>query len=235
MHIISHVENMTSIADINITVIFEKQRTEKHNRVLKAFAEHNDIIAELSHCHKQFVKLSRDGGLKNCADDEILFETAERFKKDLQHMNAFSQEKRRTIAEIKSNPAQKEKQTILQEIEDLKEEQSVRRELIESQYKANKDRLKNLKKARLIFQDYLGLEIRKINDEKLQFVFRCIDRPDLNRPYVITMGLKNDRSYQIVSSQPALKCLPDLEKWLQETNNLPVFLKNVRLQFIAQA
>ncbi|XP_061698404.1 kinetochore protein Spc25 [Syngnathoides biaculeatus] len=226
---------MTSIADSNIAVIFEERRTEKHSRVLKAFAEHKDVIAELSHCYKQFIKLSREGGLKKSVDDEILFETAERFKKDLQHMNAISQEKKRTISEIKSNPAHQEKQTILQEIECFKKEQAQRREIIESQYKANKDRLKNLKKARVIFQEYLGLEIRKIHDEKLQFVFRCINKTDLDRPYVITMGLKNDRSYQIMSSLPPLECLPDLERRLQETNNLAVFLKNVRLQFIAQA
>lgn len=34
--------------------------------------------------------------------------------------------------------------------------------VIESQNKANKDRLRNLQKARLIFQDHLGLEIRTI-------------------------------------------------------------------------
>lgn len=34
--------------------------------------------------------------------------------------------------------------------------------VIESQNKANKDRLKNLQKARLVFQDNLGLEIRTI-------------------------------------------------------------------------
>lgn len=34
--------------------------------------------------------------------------------------------------------------------------------VIESQYKANKDRLKNLQKARLVFQDHLGLEVRTI-------------------------------------------------------------------------
>lgn len=34
--------------------------------------------------------------------------------------------------------------------------------VIESQNKANKDRLRNLQKARNVFQDHLGLEIRTI-------------------------------------------------------------------------
>lgn len=35
--------------------------------------------------------------------------------------------------------------------------------VIESQNKANKDRLKNLGKARLVFQEHLGMEIRTIS------------------------------------------------------------------------
>lgn len=34
--------------------------------------------------------------------------------------------------------------------------------VIRSQNKANKDRLRNLQKARLVFQDHLGMEIRTI-------------------------------------------------------------------------
>lgn len=37
--------------------------------------------------------------------------------------------------------------------------------VIESQNRANKDRLRNLQKARLVFQDHLGLEIRTIIDK----------------------------------------------------------------------
>lgn len=35
--------------------------------------------------------------------------------------------------------------------------------VIESQHKANKARLRNLQKARMVFQDHLGLEIRTIS------------------------------------------------------------------------
>lgn len=114
--------------------------------------------------------------------------------------------------------------------------------MIESQNRANKDRLRNLQKARLVFQDHLGLEIRTVlsksqlvKGEKLQFVYRNINPADQDSAYIITMGIKEDGTYQIVSSDPALECLPDLEKRLQETNNLPVFLANVRKEFISQA
>lgn len=41
--------------------------------------------------------------------------------------------------------------------------------------------------------------------------------------------------FTVVSSDPALECLPVLESRLQETNNLPAFLANVRKEFISQA
>lgn len=39
--------------------------------------------------------------------------------------------------------------------------------------------------------------------------------------------------FAVVSSDPPLQCLPDLEKRLQETNNLAAFLGEVRKEFAA--
>lgn len=39
--------------------------------------------------------------------------------------------------------------------------------------------------------------------------------------------------FTVMSSDPALECLPFLERRLQETNNLPAFLANVRKEFIS--
>lgn len=41
--------------------------------------------------------------------------------------------------------------------------------------------------------------------------------------------------FTVVSSDPALECLPFLESRLQETNNLSAFLANVRKEFISLA
>uniref|UniRef100_A0A3B5MMV9 Kinetochore protein SPC25 n=1 Tax=Xiphophorus couchianus TaxID=32473 RepID=A0A3B5MMV9_9TELE len=148
-------------------------------------------------------------------------------------------EKRRAISEVMSEIEEKEmqKEDIILKIQKHKEEQMKRKDLIESQNRANKDRLRNLQKARLVFQDHLGLEIRTIIDktQMLQFIFRNISLSDQDSAYVITMGIKENGSYQIVSSDPALECLPILESRLQETNNLPAFLANVRKEFISKA
>lgn len=235
---------MTSITDPNMNDRFTSAMEEIHNNHLKTYADTFDTTAELSQSHRHFMKSALDTCWKKCKDDDKLFETIHAFKRDLEQKNKSLKEKRCTISEMMSEVQEKEmqKEDIIQKINKLKEEQAKRKELIDSQNKANKDRLRNLQKARLVFQENLGLEIRTIlgktqlvKGEKLQFVFRNINPANQDSAYVITMGIKEDGSYQIVSSDPALDCLAVLESRLQETNNFPSFLANVRKEFTALA
>lgn len=235
---------MMSITDPTTSDRFTKAMEEIHSKQLQAFAKITDMTTELCQSHRQFVKSALDTCMKKCKDDEMLFETIQTFRKDLEQKNKSLKEKRHAISDVISEIQQKEmqKDEIIHKIEKLKEEQAKRKELIESQNKANKNRLKNLQKCRLMFQEHLALEIRTIlgktelvRGEKLQFVFRNINPTDLESAYIVTMGINAEGSYQIVSSDPALKCLPDLEKRLQETNNLAAFLANIRKEFISVA
>uniref|UniRef100_A0A3Q3W7A8 Kinetochore protein SPC25 n=1 Tax=Mola mola TaxID=94237 RepID=A0A3Q3W7A8_MOLML len=235
---------MTSITDPNMSDRFASAMEEIHNKQLKTFGEIIEATTELCQSHKHFVKSALDTCLKKCKDDEMMFETIQTFKNDLQQKNASLKEKHQEISELVSEVQQKEmqKDDIIQKIHRLKEDQAKRKELIESQNKANKDKLRNLQKARLVFQEHLGMEIRtilsknqQVKGEKLQFVFRNINPSDQDSAYIVTMGIKEDGSYQILSSDPALKCLPVLENRLQETNKLPAFLANVRKEFISRA
>ncbi|XP_028446977.1 kinetochore protein Spc25 isoform X2 [Perca flavescens] len=235
---------MTSITDPNVSDVFASAMEEIHNKQLKTFGEIIDMTTELCQSHRQFVKSAHDSCLKKCKDDEMLFEKIQTFERDLVQKNASLKRKQHAISEMISEIQQKEmqKDDIIQKIEKLKQEQAKRKELIESQYKTNKNRLRNLQKARAVFQDHLDMEMRTISGktqlvkgEKLQFVFRNISPSDQDSAYVVTIGIKEDGSYQIVSSDPVLKCLSILESRLQETNNFPAFLANVRKEFISLA
>ncbi|KAK2906110.1 kinetochore protein Spc25 [Channa argus] len=235
---------MASITDPNTSVKFTSAMEEIHNKQLKTYGEIIDTTTELCQSHRQFVKSALDTCIKKCKDDETVFEKIRTLKTDLEQKNASLREKKRAISEVMDEIQWKEmeKDDIIQKIQKLKDEQAKRKELIESQHKENKYRLKNLQKTRLIFQNHLGMEIRKIvaktqldKGEKLQFVFRNIKPSDHGCAYVVTMGIKDNGSYQIVSSDPVLECLPALESQLQETNNLPAFLAKVRKEFISQA
>ncbi|KAM9347278.1 kinetochore protein Spc25 [Symphorus nematophorus] len=235
---------MMSITDPSMSDRFANAMEELHSKQLKSYGEIIDATTELCQSHRQFVKSALDACSKKCKDDEMLFEMIHTLKRDLEHKNASLKEKQHAISEVISEIEQKEmqKDDIIQKIEKLKEEQVKKKETIKSQHKANKDRLKNLQKARQVFQDHLGIEIRTIlgktqlvKGEKLQFVFRNINPSKLDSAFIVTMGIREDGAYQIVSSDPVLECLPVLESRLQETNNLSAFLANVRKEFISQA
>nr|XP_057938017.1 kinetochore protein Spc25 [Doryrhamphus excisus] len=234
---------MTSITDKNIIEGFANAMEETHNKQLKAYTEITEATAQRSQSHRHLVRSALDTCLEKCESDKRLFDSVEEFQKDLQHKNASLKEKRHAIAEVTSDVEQKEiqKDTIIERIEKLKAEQAQQKELIESQHKANKNRLKNLQKARYVFQDHLGMEIRticgtepQVSGKRFQFVFRNINPSDLNSAYIITMRITEDGAYQTVSSDPVLENLPALERRLQETNSLPVFLANIRKEFISQ-
>ncbi|KAJ4933145.1 hypothetical protein JOQ06_029980 [Pogonophryne albipinna] len=244
MHCFEIVNIMESITDPNMSDGFTSAMEEIHNEYLKTCGEIINQTTELCQSHREFVKCAVDTCLKKCKDDEMLFETIETFKRDLVQTSASLKVKRHAVSEMISEIEHKDmqKEDIIQKIETLKEEQSKRKELILSQHKTNKDRLKYLKKARGVFQDHLAMEIRTISGktqvvkgEKLQFIFRNINPSDLNSAYIVTLGLNQDGSYQIVSSDPVLGCLPVLESQLQKTNKLPTFLASVRKEFISQA
>lgn len=189
----------------------------------------------LRQSHKQVVKSVHETCLKKCRDDETLFETTLAYKKDLEQKDVAIKEKTHAITERMSEMELKdaEKEILMQKIQMLREEHSKRRELIVSQNKANKGRLKNLNKAKQVFEDGLRLEIRKIHGEKLQFIFRNINHLNQDHAYTFTLRINEDGAYQILSSDPVLECMPVLEQRLLETNNFAAFLANVRKEFVA--
>uniref|UniRef100_A0A1A8IFL3 SPC25, NDC80 kinetochore complex component, homolog n=2 Tax=Nothobranchius TaxID=28779 RepID=A0A1A8IFL3_NOTKU len=158
---------MESIKDTNMIARFTSEMEEIHKERLKIYADIINTTTELSQSHRHFVKSAIDTCLKKCKDDEKMFETIQEFRKELENKNKTLKEKRRAISEVMSEVQEKEmeKEDIIQKIQKLKEEQTKRKELIESQNKANKGRLKNLQKARIVFQDHLGLEIRTVMDK----------------------------------------------------------------------
>ncbi|KAL4636197.1 kinetochore protein Spc25 [Arapaima gigas] len=173
--------------------------------------------------------------LKKSKDDENMFETIQLLRNDLEQKNIIIKEMRDTIPEVLSEMEDKDNQkdVMVRKINKLKEDQMRKKELIISQNKANKEKLKNLNKAKQMFQDWLGLEIRKIHGEQLQFVFRNINSKDPESASTFILRISMEGSYEVISCDPPLECMGQLEKRLQETNNFSAFLANVRKEFVS--
>ncbi|XP_036400552.1 kinetochore protein Spc25 [Megalops cyprinoides] len=225
---------MACIQDPDVVEHFSSKLEEIRSKLLsQAVGEMIDTEEELRQAHKQFFKSVKDTCSKKCKEDETMFETFQIYRRDLEHIRALTKEKRGSIPDTLSELEEKEiqKETMIRNINRLKEGQAKKRELIISQNKANKARLKNLNKAKQVFQDWLGLEIRKIHGEKLQFVFRNINHKDPEGAYTFILRINEEGSYEVVSCDPPLENMGLLERRLQETKNFSAFLANVRKEF----
>ncbi|KAL7865563.1 hypothetical protein SRHO_G00108100 [Serrasalmus rhombeus] len=228
---------MASIKDPDVVEQFSSKLEEIRTKLLiQAMGEMmNEATSQFCQGHKQYMKSVLDTCSKKCKEDETMFETIEAYMEDLKVKSSVMKEKHTERPEIVEEIEDKErhKEFIMQKIEKLKLDQAKSRELIHLQNKANKDRLKNLNKIKEIFQERLSLEIRKIQGEKLQFIFRNINHKNPESAYTFLLRINEEGVYQIVSCDPPLVQMEHLERRLQETNNFSAFLANARKAFVA--
>ncbi|XP_051999027.1 kinetochore protein Spc25-like [Xyrauchen texanus] len=227
---------MASIRDYNVVEQFNSRLEEIRTKLLdQAMGEVlNDTAAELCQEHRRYMKSVLGTCVKKCKEDETMFDRIHAYQEDLKDKTSLLKEKKTEHLEVGSEIEDKEhhKALLIQRIEKLKKDQAKNRELIQSQNKANKDRLKKLNKCKDVFQKHLSLEIRKIQGEKLQFVFRNISRKDPDIVHSFLLQLDAEGVYHIISCDPPLEKMAHLERRLQETNNFSAFLANVRREFV---
>ncbi|ELT99572.1 hypothetical protein CAPTEDRAFT_201727 [Capitella teleta] len=110
---------------------------------------------------------------------------------------------------------------------EVKKEESVLRE----QEKETKESSVELEEALEFFRNRLALQMKKIPDNRLQFVFTCIDKDDPKKPFCFCVKIKADRSYCVSDCVPHV---PDFEKLslkLNETNDFKAFVKAMWKRF----
>ncbi|XP_015671881.1 kinetochore protein Spc25 [Protobothrops mucrosquamatus] len=163
--------------------------------------------------------------------DEIINKFHE-YTNEVCEMNKSTEEKQAKISEALSNikDEEKEETDLMNSIQELKEE-LIRNS--NSKHKTAEEMEERLHKAEKLFKERLGLEIRKTCDKHLQFVFRCIDRKDFQKPYVLTLSINEEGAYEVISCSPPLDCIEELQRKVRETNNFSAFIANVRKAFIA--
>ncbi|XP_076859060.1 kinetochore protein Spc25 [Brachyhypopomus gauderio] len=228
---------MASIKDPDVGEKFNSKLEEIRTKLLtQAMGEvMNEATTEFSQAHKQYMKSVLDTCSKKCREDETMFETIQAYMEDLKLKRTTIKEMLAEVPEIEEDIGDKQnnKEYLLKKIEKLRLEQAKGRELVDLQNKANKARLKNLNKIKEIFQERLSLEIRKIQGEKLQFIFRNINHKNPESAYTFLLRINEHGVYQIITCDPPLQHAAQLERKLQETNNFSAFLANIRKEFVA--
>ncbi|XP_053453252.1 kinetochore protein Spc25 isoform X1 [Nycticebus coucang] len=193
-------------------------------------------MAGLRDAYKDSIKTFSEKLSMKLKEEERMVEMFLEYQNQISKQNMLIQEKKdnllQLIAEVKDK--KQELEVVTAKIQDLKEEYSRKKETISTANKSNAEKLKRLQKSADLYKDRLGLEIRKIYGDKLQFIFTNIDPKHPESPFMFSLRLNEARDYEVSDSSPHLECLAELQENVRKTNNFSAFLANVRKAFTAK-
>ncbi|XP_004857672.1 kinetochore protein Spc25 isoform X1 [Heterocephalus glaber] len=215
--------------------LFDKSINEFGNKFKNTLSDTPCQMAGLRDAYKDSIKALAEKLSVKLKEEERMVEMFLEYQNQVCKQNKLIQEKKdnllKLIAEVKDK--KQELEVLTANIQDLKEEYSRKKETISTANKANEERLKRLQKSADLYKDRLGLEIRKIYGDKLQFIFTNIDPKHPENPFMFSLHLNEAGDYEVSDSAPHLECLAEFQENVRKTNNFSAFLANVRKAFTA--
>ncbi|XP_055966208.1 kinetochore protein Spc25 [Sorex fumeus] len=215
--------------------LFDKSINEFWNKFKSTANDTSCLMVGLRDAYKDSFKALAEKLSVKLQEEERMIDTFLEYQNQISKQNKVIQEKKdnllKLIGEVKSKRQDLEVMTA--NIKDLKEEYARKKETISNANKANEERLKRLQKSADLYKDRLGLEIRKISGDKLQFIFTNIDPKHPESPFMFSLRLNEERDYEVSDSDPHLECLAEFQENVRKTNNFSAFLANVRKAFTA--
>ncbi|KFV71114.1 Kinetochore protein Spc25, partial [Dryobates pubescens] len=182
---------------------------------------------------KESIKVLSEKWSKKLKEEDLMIDKINEYSNEILHQSQRVSENQEHLTEIKSNLNQeKEKNKDLTDsIHELKEECEKKKGIISSKNKAAMERQERLCKCKELFEKRLGLEIRRIHNEQLQFIFRHIDHKDPDKPYLFTLSINEQGEYEVTSCIPPLDNIAEFQSKVRETNNFSAFIANIRKAF----
>uniref|UniRef100_A0A5F9D8P5 Kinetochore protein SPC25 n=1 Tax=Oryctolagus cuniculus TaxID=9986 RepID=A0A5F9D8P5_RABIT len=212
--------------------LFDKSINEFGSKFRSTLSDAPCQMVGLRDAYKDSVKSLTEKLSVKLKEEERMIEMYLEYKNHCREQNSPSlKDTCKLIAEVKDKKQKLE--DLRRNIQDLKEEYSRKKETISTANKANEERLKRLQKSADLYKDRLGLEIRKIYGDKLQFIFTNIDPKHPESPFLFSLSLNEARDYEVSDSAPHLECLVEFQENVRKTNNFSAFLANVRKAFTA--
>ncbi|XP_036176425.1 kinetochore protein Spc25 isoform X3 [Myotis myotis] len=131
-------------------------------------------------------------------EEERMVQMYLEYQNQICRQNKLIQEKKDNLLKLigEVNGKKQDLEVLTTNIQDLKEEYARKKETISTAKKTSEERLQRLQKSVDIFKDRLGLEIRKIYGDKLQFIFTNIDPKHPDSPYMFCLHLNEARDYE---------------------------------------
>ncbi|NWW99543.1 SPC25 protein, partial [Caloenas nicobarica] len=216
--------------------VFEREMQEFWTKLKSVYGTEqiNQTLMLRDSC-KESIKALSEKWSKRLKEGDVMLDKIQDYNNEILQQSQRISENQEHFTEIKSEVHQKEEQKkdLAASIQELKEELMKRKEIISSKNKANKERVERLCKSKVLFEERLGLEIRKIHNEQLQFIFRHIDHKDPDKPFMFTLSINEQGDYEVTSCTPPLDCIEEFQLKVRETNNFSAFVANIRKAFTA--
>ncbi|XP_041056824.1 kinetochore protein Spc25 [Carcharodon carcharias] len=183
--------------------------------------------------YRESLKITEGKCLEIYEEEKQMCEKIQLTKKVIAEQKAFIEQTRLNMESVNKNfeNIERQKQEVSEKIKKLKEGLLTKQELISTQKQENKAKLKELNTSAEMFKKRMGLEIRKVHGEQLQFIFKCISHKNPKQPFTFLLKISEEGNYEVTSCEPPLECMPLLQEKLKETNNFSAFLANVRKAF----
>ncbi|KAM6259369.1 kinetochore protein Spc25 [Spheniscus humboldti] len=227
---------MANVKTEDEIILFEREMKEFWTKLKSIYGTEqiNQTLALRDSC-KESIKALSEKWSKKLKEGDLMIDKIKEYSNEILQQSQHISENQEHLTEIKSNLNQEEEQKkdLTNSIQELKEELMKKKEIISSKNKAAKERVERLCKSKVLFEERLGLEIRRIHNEQLQFIFRHIDHKDPDKPYVFTLSINEQGDYEVTSCTPPLDCIAELQLKVRETNNFSAFVANIRKAFTA--
>ncbi|NXH53008.1 SPC25 protein, partial [Rhabdornis inornatus] len=216
--------------------LFEKDMKEFWIQLKISYGtEQNNQTSALRDLCKETIEALSEKWSKKLKEEDLMIDKIREYNNEILQQSKYVAEKEEQLTEIKSklNQEEEQQQNLTGIIQELKEELMKKMEIKSSKNKAAKEKVEQVSKITTLFKEHLGLEMRRIHDEQLQFIFRHIDHKDPDKPYICTLSINEQGDYEVTSCTPPLDCIPELQLKLRETNNFSAFVANIRKAFTA--
>ncbi|NWW71124.1 SPC25 protein, partial [Climacteris rufus] len=203
-------------------------------KVIYGTEQVNQTLALRDSCKETIESLSEKWS-KKLKEEDLMIDKIQEYKNEILQQSKSIAEKEEQLTEIKLKLNQEEEQqkNLTDSIQELKEELRKKMEIKSSRNEAAKEKVERVSETKTLFKERLGLEMRRIHNEQLQFIFRHIDHKDPDKPYMFTLSINEQGDYEVTSCTPPLDCIAELQLKLRETNNFSAFVANIRKAFTA--
>ncbi|XP_011356468.2 kinetochore protein Spc25 isoform X1 [Pteropus vampyrus] len=213
--------------------LLDKSINEFWNKFKSSVSDTSCQMMALRDSYKDINKAFTEKLSVKLKEEERMVQMFLEYQNEICRQNKLIQEKKDKLLKltVEVKDKKQELEVLAANIQDLKEEYARKKETISTAKKASEERLKRLQKSVDLYKERLGLEIRKIYGDKLQFIFTNIDPKHPDSPFMFCLHLNEARDYEVSDSAPQLECLAEFQENVRKTKNFSAFLANVRKAF----